>query len=87
MRGRVMSLYSMAFMGMVPLGSLLSGFLARLVGAPATILLNGLCCIVGALIFFRQLKALNRLMHPIYVKKGVITETSAPLPETPALTQ
>ena len=56
MRGRVMSFYSMAFMGMVPLGSLLAGFMARVIGAPLTVSINGLWCIVGALVFSWRLQ-------------------------------
>jgi len=71
MRGRVMSFYSMAFMGMVPLGSLLAGFMARAIGAPATVLINGLWCIVGALLFSWRLEP--RQAHPPgYVRKGII---------------
>ena len=77
MRGRVMSLYSMAFMGMMPVGSLLSGLMSRLVGAPVTILVNGLFCIVGAFIFSKNLPALRRQVHPIYAQKGIMPENSA----------
>ena len=50
-RGRVMSLYTMSLRGMVPLGSLIAGGLASHIGAPATLTLGGVCCIVGACIF------------------------------------
>jgi len=50
-RGRVMSLYTMCLRGMVPLGSLIAGGLASHIGAPATLTLGGICCILGALIF------------------------------------
>ncbi|MGH8066961.1 MAG: MFS transporter [Candidatus Entotheonellia bacterium] len=50
-RGRVMSLYTMSLRGMVPLGSLLAGGLASHIGAPATLTLGGICCVVGACIF------------------------------------
>ncbi|MFH0778236.1 MAG: MFS transporter, partial [Candidatus Eisenbacteria bacterium] len=73
-RGRVMSFYTMSFMGMVPLGSLLSGALAGHIGAPRTLLIGGLVCILGALVFARRLPALDKLMHPIYVRKGIIRE-------------
>jgi MFS family permease len=71
LRGRVMSFYSMAFMGMMPLGSLLSGVMSRVVGAPITIMLNGLLCIAGALIFFTRVKTLRPHMRPIYEKEGI----------------
>ena len=73
MRGRLMSLYSMAFMGMVPLGSLLAGFMARFIGAPLTVLVNGVWCILGALLFYRRLGAFSKLVHPVYIRKGVIS--------------
>jgi len=47
-RGRVMSFFTMAFMGMMPFGSLLGGGLAEKIGAPFTLFLGGVSCIVGA---------------------------------------
>ena len=82
MRGRVMSLYSMAFMGMVPLGSLLAGLMARLIGAPATVAVNGLWCVAGSILFFNQLQAFRRQVHPVYVKKGIMTNEFIGLPNT-----
>lgn len=46
LRGRVMALYSMVFMGMAPFGALLSGSLAHMVGAPATVTAGGVACIL-----------------------------------------
>ena len=80
MRGRVMSLYSMAFMGMVPLGSLLAGLMARRLGAPATVIVNGVWCLVGALIFYRRLETLRRLAHPVYLRKGLIADVPVAAP-------
>lgn len=54
-RGRVMSLYVMAFRGMAPFGSLLAGGLASKIGAPNTILVGGLSCILGSLLFAMNL--------------------------------
>jgi MFS family permease len=75
-RGRVMSFYSMAFMGTVPLGSLLAGVLVHLIGAPLTVILGGLCCIAASLSFGARLKGLQQLIHPIYVRKKTAPETS-----------
>jgi MFS family permease len=50
-RGRVMSLHTMSVRGMVPLGSLLAGSLASQIGASTTLMLGGLCCALGAVIF------------------------------------
>jgi MFS family permease len=55
LRGRVMSVYSMMFMGMAPMGALAAGTLAELIGAPATIASGGAVCIAGALVFWRRL--------------------------------
>ena len=49
-RGRVMSLYVMAFMGIAPLGSLLAGTMATHIGAPNTILISGILCIIASYI-------------------------------------
>jgi MFS family permease len=51
LRGRVMSVYSMMFMGMAPLGALLAGTLAGIFGAPTTVAIGGLVCLLGGLIF------------------------------------
>jgi MFS family permease len=51
MRGRVMSIYMLAFRGGMPLGSLLSGYLATFIGAPLVIALNGALLIVVAAYF------------------------------------
>lgn len=75
-RGRLMALYSMAFMGMVPLGSLLAGLLASWIGAPLTVGLSGGVCIIGSMVFSTQLPAIRREVRPIYVRKGIIVDES-----------
>ena len=69
-RGRVMSYYTMAFMGMAPFGSLMAGTVAARIGAPATLTFSGLCCIGGALLFALKLPEIRRLVRPIYVGLG-----------------
>ena len=59
LRGRVMAVYSMMFMGMAPFGALLAGALAHSLGAPSTVALGGVACIVGALVFMWRLPALR----------------------------
>jgi MFS family permease len=71
-RGRVMSFYTMAFMGMVPFGSLLSGSLADWIGAPHTIMAGGIACILGSLLFAWKLPLLRKMVRPIYAKKGIL---------------
>lgn len=75
-RGRVMSFYAMAFMGTMPFGSLLAGYLASKIGAPYTLLIGGVCCIAGSFGFSKQLKSLRAAVHPIYVRKGIIPEVA-----------
>ncbi len=85
-RGRVMSYYTMAFVGMAPFGSLLAGALAHLipptpmflfkgtalVGAQWTVILNGIAVLLGAAWFVTQLPALRRVVRPIYQEMGII---------------
>jgi MFS family permease len=51
LRGRVMSVYSMMFMGMAPFGGLFAGLVAHKLGAPLTLTVGGLACLVGSAIF------------------------------------
>jgi MFS family permease len=60
-RGRVMSLYTMAFMGTVPFGSLFAGSVASRIGAPNTLMIGGMVCILGACLFFRQLSSFSKI--------------------------
>ncbi|MGB6131248.1 MAG: MFS transporter [Acidobacteriaceae bacterium] len=76
-RGRVMSYYTAAFVGMAPFGSLLAGLLATWIGAPRTVMFTGSCCILGGLWFWTRLPAIRREIRPIYEQLGII----APLPE------
>ena len=71
-RGRVMSYYTMAFMGMAPFGSLLAGTMATAIGAPRTVILNGAACLLGAAWFMTRLPALRREIRPIYQEMGIV---------------
>lgn len=57
LRGRVMSVYAMTFMGMAPLGALLAGSMAHKLGAPMTVGIGGVVAIVGAAFFASKLSA------------------------------
>ena len=72
-----MSFYTMAIMGTAPFGSLLAGGLAKIIGTPGTMLAGGICVITGALFFLRKLPELKTLVHPVYVKMGIIPEVAA----------
>ncbi len=71
-RGRVMSYYTMAFVGMAPFGSLLAGSMASAIGAPITVIVNGGAVILGAAWFMTQFPELRRPVRPIYRELGII---------------
>ncbi len=71
-RGRVMSIYTMAFMGTAPFGSLIAGGLASMTSVPVTLALGGTSCIIGALIFTFNLPRLNPKINAAYEKIGII---------------
>lgn len=71
-RGRIMSLWAMAFIGIVPIGNLFAGVLASRIGAPNTLIIGGSFCILGSLLFAQQLPTLRRLVQPIYTKAGIL---------------
>jgi predicted MFS family arabinose efflux permease len=85
-RGRVMSLYTMAFMGTVPLGSLLAGWLASWLGAPAAARISGAACIAGAAVFAWRLPHLRRLVQPIYERAGLAPPVTVAVGVTAELT-
>ena len=58
-RGRIISFYAMAFLGMAPVGGLIAGSLAGKLGAPATAMINGTCCLLGVLALMRGLPAIR----------------------------
>ncbi|MGA7300529.1 MAG: MFS transporter [Candidatus Sulfotelmatobacter sp.] len=80
-RGRVMSYYTMAFVGMAPFGSLLAGGLAHRLGAPHAVMITGAFCLAGSLWFTTQLKSIRKIMRPIYVEMGIIRSTMEPAME------
>ncbi len=67
LRGRVMAVYSMMFMGMAPLGALLAGMLAERIGAPLTVRIGGAFCVIGAACFALALPKLRREGRQIIV--------------------
>ena len=75
-RGRVMAYYAMAFQGIAPFGSLLAGAASARIGAPATLAAGGVLCIAGAAWFAFRLPSLRELVHPIYVRLGIVPEVS-----------
>lgn len=78
-RGRIMSLYSMAFLGVGPLGSLFGGTLANQIGAAGSVRVSASLMIVAGIVFAIRLPYLRGLVRPIYQKAGILP-LPAPLP-------
>lgn len=85
-RGRVMSYYTVAIVGMAPFGSLFSGWLAARIGAPVALAAGGACCLAAAGLFTLRLGRLRELVHPIYVQLGIVPEIAAGLNSAAVLT-
>jgi len=83
LRGRVMSYYTMAFVGMAPFGSLLAGALAHAIGAPRTVIISGLACIAGSLWFWSRMPAIRKEMRPIYERLGIVPPREPVFEENP----
>jgi MFS family permease len=73
-RGRMMSLYVMAFMGMAPFGSLAGGSLAHRIGAPNTLIIGGASCLLASFMFAQKLPSIRKMVRPIYIRKGILSE-------------
>jgi MFS family permease len=76
-RGRVMSFFTMSFMGMTPFGSLFAGAIAGRIGAPVTVQIGGVACLFGALAFSASLPSLREKVRPIYQRLGIIPEVAS----------
>jgi MFS family permease len=72
-RARVMSFYTMAFVGAAPFGSLLAGTLADRIGAPHAVIVTGALCVAGSLWFTLELPKIRAIMRPIYQEMGLLT--------------
>jgi MFS family permease len=83
-RGRVMSYYTMAFVGMAPFGSLLAGGLAHWLGAPHTVMITGTVVILASIWFATRLKSIRVEMRPIYHALGILPASLEPVVEDAA---
>ena len=71
LRGRVMSVYSMMFMGMAPFGAFFGGAFAHRIGAPITVALGGVACVLGAIWFGRALPELRIEARRLIIAQGL----------------
>lgn len=81
-RGRIMSFYTMSFIGMAPFGSLLIGAMAQKIGAQITMLVSGLSCVAVGLFFSSKLTEMRKAIRPIYERKGIIPIENAEVEST-----
>ncbi len=77
-RGRVMSYYTMFFIGSLPVGHLGAGWLAEHIGAPFTFLAGGVACALAGLAFAATLPSFRRGLRPLYLSRGIIPSTGEP---------
>lgn len=71
-RGRVLSIFIMAVVGLAPIGSMLAGIMAQHLGAPHTLALGGFLCLVGGLVFARHLPSFQGAVRQVYQRNGMI---------------
>jgi len=63
-RGRVMGLFALCFQGVAPFGHLLAGGLAQRIGAPTTLFIDGIACVLGATVFLAAVRSVTRTISP-----------------------
>jgi MFS family permease len=73
-RRRVMSFYTLAILGMNPIGSLLAGSVAAKLGVPATMVGAGGICLAASVWFYWKLPEIRRVIRPIYRELGILPE-------------
>ncbi len=71
LRGRVASFYTLAFLGVAPLGNLVAGAIAAKMGAPFTFALNGMLALAAAFWYRRRLPVIRAVLRPMYEELGV----------------
>lgn len=71
LRGRVMAVYSMMFMGMAPFGALFAGAVAERIGAPRMVAIGGVICVVAASIFAQRIPKIRDEARQLIVAQGM----------------
>ena len=83
-RGRVMSYYTMSFIGTAPLGSLLAGWLAHAIGASWTVAATGACALLAAAWYATVLPRMDEMVRPVFAKMDAVRSTNEPAEEARA---
>jgi MFS family permease len=76
-RGRVMSFYTLSFIGVAPFGSLVAGTAAARFGAPVTVVFGGILVIIAGIWFTTQLPQVRKIIRPIYAELGIVPEVAS----------
>jgi MFS family permease len=76
-RGRVMSMYAMAYVGMAPFGSLMQGALASRIGVSWTLAVGGSVTLCAVAFFGARLPVLREVIRPIYERMGILEEVAS----------
>jgi len=74
-RGRVMSYYTMFFIGSAPIGHFGGGWLAEHIGAPFTFLVGGVIALATGIVFALQMPGFRAHLRPVYITRGIIPAT------------
>jgi MFS family permease len=74
LRGRVAGFYTLAFLGVAPLGHITAGGVADLIGVQNAFLVNGVLCTIGGIVFLRWLPRIAVDIRPIYRRLGILPE-------------
>ncbi|MBB6611206.1 MFS transporter [Pontibacter sp. Tf4] len=85
-RGRVMSMYATAFMGMAPIGSMLASSVAETIGVTYTLAGCGFLCAISVIPFALRLPRLRQMVQPIYMRLGILPEIATGLQNASTLT-
>ena len=87
MRGRVMAFFNVAFFGFAPFGSIAAGSLTEIFGPKLVVFACGCITILGALIFTLGLPRISKIVHHVYVRKGIIPEIAIGLQDADSATE
>jgi len=71
-RGRIMGFYTMAIVGVAPLGNLLNGFLGSHIGLTSTFVAMGVLAIAGSIAFLLWIPRLQEYVRPIYIRLKIL---------------
>ncbi|AUT04370.1 MFS transporter [Nostoc sp. CENA543] len=72
-RGRVTSIFTTGFLGILPFGNLFFGWLSSSIGVNNALFFGGVCCLIGAYIFIKNLPKIKNIVLSVYLENGVIS--------------